>query len=255
MFSKIAEFNLKRDKNVQGKRWLLTYGNWFSDKQNIKSFINAVIPFLPKKELDILYVASASGLLGENLLMTLGKGTLTLVDISKEHLDENDNPTTEKICGDLLKMSLKRKFDLVIMRSSLDYFPSEDLQIKVLKIIKDHIKDNGIFVNQPAYISDLKERNSISEAYNTVDKIGKRFFQSSDISSIYAKAGFGTPQRIGESKAMYLTEQDHTKRYGLDMSDISVIQRIIKEAKHNTQVTSSGYSLKFEFPIFLVKNR
>lgn len=95
MLTRIAKHNLSRDKNVLGKRWLSTYGSYFSDPDNIKSFIKATKTILPKKELDILYVASASGLLGERLIANLGRGNLTIVDISQKHLNENKNPKTK----------------------------------------------------------------------------------------------------------------------------------------------------------------
>ncbi len=251
MTSDIAKYNLERDKNVLGKDWLLTYGSYFADEENIQIFIDAVRPYLPNKPLDTLYVASASGLLGERLIEALGQGSLTIVDISKEHLASNANPQTIKIEADLLKLDLNKQFDLIIMRSSLDYFPSKELQVEVLKKIKNHLKADGIFINQPAYISNINDRNILSQAYNSNDKIGKRFFQSSDINDIYQASGFSTPTKIGDGKEMIITEQDHTQRYGLNTDDIKNIQNILKEAKNNAEVTPSGYTLKFEFPIFI----
>ncbi len=254
MPSDITQHNLDRDKNVLGKEWLSTYGNWFSDEGNIGAFVDAVKPLLPDHELDILYVASASGLLGESLLKYLGKGDLTIVDISKKHLDENHNPKTKKICVDLLEMNLDKKFDVIIMRSALDYFPSTELQIKVLKIIKEHLKNDGIFINQPAYISDLKQREVVSRLYNSIDKIGKRLFQSVDMPLLYEQAGFSLPKKIGESKDMILTEQEHVERYGLDENDIKQAQIILEGSNgSNIKVTDHGYKLRFEFPIFMSK--
>jgi ubiquinone/menaquinone biosynthesis C-methylase UbiE len=254
MPSEITKHNLDRDKNVLGKDWLSTYGNWFSDEENIRAFVDAVKPILPDHELDILYVASASGLLGESLLKSLGKGNLTIVDISDKHLSENHNPKTKKICADLLEMNLGKKFDLIIMRSALDYFPSPELQVKVLKIIREHMKEGGIFVNQPAYISDLKQRDLISLLYNSIDKIGKRLFQSVDMPFLYEQAGFSLPKKIGESKDMILTEQEHIERYRLDENDIKHAQDILGKSNGcNIKVTDRGYNLRFEFPIFVSK--
>ncbi len=253
MPSKISKYNLDKDKNVLGKEWLSAYGGWFSDEENIQSFINAVKPLLPKKSLDILYVASASGLLGEKLLLDLGKGCLTIVDISQKHLDENVNPKTTKIKTDLLEMDLGKRFDLIIMRSSLDYLPSKSLQVKVLKIIRNHLNPNGLFVNQPAYISNLEDRDIISKAYNDINKIGKRLFQSTDLDSIYLDAGFEIPKKIGKGKEMTITEKDHQKRYEINQKEIKLIQEIIKNSKNSAKTTKEGYILKFEFPIFISK--
>ncbi|MFA5124794.1 MAG: class I SAM-dependent methyltransferase [Patescibacteria group bacterium] len=252
--SKIVKYNLDKDKNVLGKDWLLTYGGYFSDEQNFKLFIKAVKPYLPKRNLDILYVASASGLLGEKLINSLGRGRLTIVDASSKHLSENKNPKTTKVCVDLLKMNLHKKFDLVIMRSSLDYFPSKKLQIKVLKIIKKHLKKDGLFVNQPAYIPNLDDRDTLSLAYNSSNKIGNRFFQSLDMVDIYKRAGFTAPQLIGRGKQMLLSDKDHIDRYKLDNSDIKRMQTILSKDRKAASVTKNGYRLKFEFPIFLSKS-
>jgi hypothetical protein len=252
--SDITEYNLDKDKNVLGKEWLSTYGGYFSDKENIKLFIDAVKPFLPNKKLDVLYVASASGLLGEELLKDLGKGHLTLVDISQRHLDENKNPKTTKLCLDLLKMDLGKQFDLIMMRSSLDYFSSKAMQIKVLKVIKKHLNEDGLFINQPAYIPNITERDIISEIYIQNKKMGNRFFQSTDLREIYAEAGFNELKKIGNGKVMVLTEKDHIERYNLGHKDIGAIKNKLKNVKNVAKITNEGYSIRFEFPIFLAKN-
>lgn len=252
MTSEIGSYNLDRDKRVVGKKWLQTYGGWFSDEENIRIFIDLVKPLLPNKELDILYVASASGLLGERLIEGLGRGKLTILDISEKHLKENKNLKTEKIHADILEMDLDKKFDLIIMRSSLDYFPTRDLQIKVLEIIKNHLKEDGLFVNQPAFVSDIESRDRISDAYNCVDKIGKRLFQSKDIISIYTEAGFDIPQKIGDGKIMEIAEHDHVGRYNLDKGEIKLIQKILERDSNNIKLSKNGYRLRFEFPIYLV---
>ena len=249
--TKIAEYNLQRDRRVLGQRWLSTYGGWFANEENIQSFIDALKPLLPNKELDILYVASASGLLGERLLEELGRGTLTLVDISQEHLDENKNPDTKKVKADLQQLDLRRQFDLVIMRSALDYFPTPSLQVEVLRVIKNHLKPEGLFVNQPAYISNIHNRDIISQVYNATDKIGKRLFQSSDIESLYSQAGFSAPQKIGDGKVMRISEKDHSERYDLTPADIRELQNILSKTTANGRVTKEGYELEFEFPIFV----
>lgn len=253
MQSNIVKYNLDKDKNVQGKDWFLTYGGYFSNERNIQTFIKSVKKFLPDRELNILYLASASGLLGEKLVESLGRGKLTIVDISSKHLNENKNPKTKKIRANLLKLNLHKKFDLIIMRSSLDYFPSKELQVKVLKVIRKHLKKDGYFINQPAYISRINDRNILSQAYNSIDKIGNRFFQSSDMAEIYKQAGFETPRKIGNGKLMVLTEQDHIARYKINRADIELIRLILTKARHSASVTKNGYKLRFEFPIFLSK--
>lgn len=251
MISNISKRNLKKDRRVLGKNWYTTYGGYFSDPKNIRGFIDAIIPYLPGRPLNILYVASASGLLGEKLIERLGAGTLTLIDISKQHLDENKNPETEKIYADLLKVNLKRRFDLVLMRSSLDYFPSHDLQVMALSKIRQHLLPGGLFINQPAFLEDTHERDIASEIYTKTRKIGDRYFQSSDLSDLYQQAGFIHFEKIGEGNPLVLTEQDHKSRYGISPSTIERIRRIIPSGAKSMRVTASGYELTFRFPIFL----
>ena len=246
-------YNLKKDRNVQGKKWLRTYNNYFSDDENIRSFVQATLPYLPKKHLNILYVASASGVLGEALVKAHGNSSLTLVDISKKHLAENKNTHTKKICCDILDLSMKEQFDCIIMRSSLDYFSSRKVQVSVLKIIKKHLTKKGIFVNQPAYISNKNDRKKISKAYTDTEKIGNRLFQSSDLCEIYRDAGFLIYKHIGDAKKLVLTEKEHMKRYGIDHTDILHIQKILKGNSDSIMRTQQGYKLTFDFPIFLAQ--
>lgn len=255
MFSQIAQKNLIKDKNVLGRNWKRTYNDYFSDQENIDNFVKSIKPFLPNKELDILYVASASGLLGESLIKELGRGRLTLVDISKKHLLENKNKNTKKVLEDLLILDMNKKFDLIIMRSSLDYFPSAGLQIKILKIINRHLKTAGLFVNQPAYISSLRARDIISDIYTKIEKIGDRYFQSKDLKDLYKAAGYTEFKIIGIGKNLELTEQDHEKRYMINKNDILRIQSMIPFECSSVKITESGYWLNFEFPIFLAVKR
>lgn len=250
MLSDVAKKNLSKDRNVLGKKWASTYGGWFSDPENISHFIDAALPHLPSHPLDVLYVASASGLLGEELIRQLGEGHLTLVDVSKKHLAENKNRHTKKVCADLLTVDLGRKYDLILMRSSLDYFPSADLQIDVLRNIKEHLKPKGLFVNQPAYIGVPSERAVMSQIYQETEKIGDRYFQSNDLKVLYRQAGFRSIKKIGDGKPMVLTEKDHIERYGVTKKEIEKIQEMIPKRARSMCVTKRGYKLTFQFPIF-----
>ena len=251
--SEIAADNLAKDGKVLGKQWFQTYGGWFSDRENMQTFINSVTGsrLLPHHSLEILYLGSASGILGEELLRTLRQGHLTLVDVSQQHLDLNTNPATTKLCLDVLGMNLGKKYDVVMMRSFLDYFPSRTDQVAVLRTVGNHLKPGGLFINQPAFIPDVNTRDLISRAYCSVPSIGKRLFQSYDLCDLYAQADFNPPLKYGEGKRMRITEEDHIARYDISGSDVETIQSIVKDAKPSAEVTEHGYILEFEFPIFI----
>ena len=252
MISAIAIDNLAKDGRVLGKKWFQTYGGWFSDYENMQIFTDSVTQtnLLPNRKLEILYVGSASGALGEELIRTLGQGHLTLVDISQKHLALNTNPFTTKLCMDVLEMDLRKKFDVVMMRSFLDYFPSAAEQIQVLRIVRNHMRHDGVFINQPAFIPDTNARSIISRAYCSIPNIGRRWFQSWDIDDLYAEAEFNPTLKYGSGKRMRITEQDHIDRYAITPSDVVAIQSIVKDAKPFAEITEKGYALTFEFPIF-----
>jgi hypothetical protein len=54
MTSTISKYNLDKDKKVLGKKWFTTYSGWFSDEDNIQSFIKTVTPYLSQKSLAII---------------------------------------------------------------------------------------------------------------------------------------------------------------------------------------------------------
>ncbi len=209
----ISKENIKRDKNVLGKKWNLTYNSYFSDEDNLDIFINKSFKYikkLNKNNLNILYVGSANGLLGERLVSFLSKNniksSLTLLDISKKHLDLNKNKKTKKILGDMLTFKLNQKFDLIIMRSCLDYLPSEKLQVKALKNIRLHLCKKGLFINCVAAMPTNKLRDLANNIYSSNTKIGKRHFQSrEDVFKLYFLSKFNDLNLIASSKILVVT--------------------------------------------------
>jgi hypothetical protein len=70
---------------------------------------------------------------------------------------------------------------------------------------------------------------------------------------LYSEAGFTKPIKIGEGKIMEISEKDHIERYEINDAEIKDIQNILVGASANAQVTPTGYTLQFEFPIFISK--
>ncbi len=265
--SKISENNLKRDKKVLGKNWKKTYNSYFSDPTNINAFIKAVLPEIQKaktlknKKLNILYAGGANGLLGEKLVEALQKKgflpALYLLDISQEHLNQNKNKKTTKILADFLSYNSEIKFDIIIMRSALDYIYRERLQIKALKNLKSQLAENGLFFNCVAAMPTNKERNLADKIYASNKLIGKRHFQSKeDINKLYSKAGIKELKLIGKSKNLIITEKEHIERYNFAAKEVNKISQIITRSKLNSKritITSKSYKLDFIFPIYLAK--
>ena len=257
----LTKINLQKDKHVLGKAWLKTYGGFFGNKKHMEAFVKTVIPFIPKKEkLRILYVASAQGTLGEMLSETVrqtgSRVELTITDASQKHLKENKNKQTQKVLGDLLKLSLPEKYDVIIMRSSLDYFHTEKLQIKLLKRISKWLSPKGILINQACSLENKQDRDTADKIYSSSNKIGKRHFQcEEDIGNIYKKAGLSL-KKIGEGPTLNLSEKDHVERYKITQKEGSKIQEIICVTKAKTiKVTKTGYKMKFILLIYLSTKR
>jgi len=265
MVHKITEQNLLRDRHVLGKGWNGTYGGYFSDLTIANRFVDAAVPHFFKKgnkNIDIVYACAGNGFLGEvfcQRLQELGANpSLTLIEASKEHLAQNANSKTHKINADLLEVKLARQFDVAIMRSSLDYFPTNQLQREALRCIARHLKPGGVLFNQCAALGTARERNLVDKCYGaTISKIGKRHFQcDADISKIYYATGFGEVQKIGSAKNLVLTHEDYAKRYKIGAKDIATIRKIIRSAafKHpNVRLTQKGYMITFHYPIYAAR--
>ncbi len=257
--TKSTRENLKKDKLVLGKNWKKTYKGFFGNKKNIDQFVKITLPyFLNKQSISIFYPASANGGLGEELAKELRKKgiktKLTINDVSKKHLKENTNKKTKKICADLLKLRLKEKFDLIIMRSSLDYFPNKKLQTRILGQIRNWLKKEGVFINQIAALNTNHSRDCADCIYNSTKRMGKRHFQSmGDIKQIYKKAGFKILAVISGPK-LIITAKEHKNRYKITKKDVEKIKSIIKKFKtREIKATKKGYKIKFTFPIIIAK--
>lgn len=263
-FNKTTRESLKRDSRVVGKEWNKVYGGYFSDTRVLDSFVRAGEKHwagLPKKP-RILYLCSGNGLLGEHLAEHLReKGlepTLTIVDASPEHLEQNANPKTRKLQLDVLDMDLKEEFDVIIARSSQDYQPTPELQVKMLETVARHLKPNGIFINQAASFDTEEARDLADRIYKTTPAIGDRHFQwHGDIGSLYEKAGLMKPEKIGDAPVLALTHEDHSTRYGIIREDVTRIRGLIRAVpaskRKEIKVTGKGYKMNCLFPIYASK--
>ncbi len=256
----VSARNLRRDRNVLGKKWAKTYRGYFGQRRPMTSFIESISLMLPhKKNISIFYPGSANGLLGERLVRDLEeKGTranLTLMDISVEHLNANTNPKTRKIVGDLLNFKLGQKYDVVIQRSSLDYLPTRQKQVIALQNIRKAMAKGGIFFNQAASMPSKIERDLADAIYHSNNRIGHRHFQwEGEINDLYEEAGFREVTKIADAPVLIITNKEHQERYQITNIEIQRIRRLIarvpKNLRPNIQLTKMGYRMIFTFPIY-----
>lgn len=196
--------------------------------------------------------------MGEELVRVLKRknrnANLTLIDISKKHLDENKNKETTKIVGDVLKVDLQKKFDVVIMRSSLPYFPSVALKVKLLNRIHDWLKRGGVFIHQVSTADTEKDKKMIDYIYGPLFKMGVKGYSTRyDILSLYQMSGFARIQRIGKAPTLFVSEKEHQARYGTTQKEIRQIQAKIRKSDKVKNViwTKRGYRLTFPFSIYV----
>ena len=251
--------NIRRDRRVQGETWRRTYNKYFSDDEVMNDFWDCLSPFvqnLPQSP-KILYAGSGPGLLGEHVVKKLqGMGfnpRLTLVDASGEQLKANKNGETRKVHQDLLNLGMGEKFDLIIMRSTLDYFSDKKSQVKVLRRLRSHLSKGGFFVNQCASLPTKTERNIADEAYSHF--VARHFQWHGDVPYLYGKAGFPKVRRIGFARPLLVTQNEHYRRYQLTENQVEKIRRTLskmsEKARKNLSPTQGGYYMRFSFPIYL----
>lgn len=120
-----------------------------------------------KKNSKILEIGAGTGLSSKGILST-GYNNLTLLDISKEMLEEASKKTgieKEKlIVKDILNLDTKDKYNVVCACMSLDYFNEIETE-KILKNINSVLEDNGIFICIDSHISKL-----FSKIFNCISK-------------------------------------------------------------------------------------
>lgn len=259
----ISARNLRRDRRVLGKNWVKTYRGYFGQRRPMTSFIESISLLLPrKKSVSIFYPGSANGMLGERLARFLkDKGihvSLTLMDISAEHLKANTNPKTRKVVGDLLNFKPEKKYDVVMQRSSLDYLPTRQKQIIALQNIRNAMARDGIFFNQAASMPSKIERDLADAIYRSNNKIGHRHFQwEGEISDLYGEAGFRAVAKVADAPVLVVTDKEHRERYQITNSEVQRIRRLIElvpqHLRPNIQLTKTGYRMIFTFPIYAAK--
>jgi len=133
--------------------WAKDYDNYVtSKKQNIlctKDILKMLKKYIKKGTL--LDLGAGTGIITE-LFLKEGFGPATLVDHSKEMIKLAKKKKSLKgskfVVSDIKKLSLKKKFDLIISTFSIGttaYFDDKDSST-IYKTVKKHLKKEGIFL-------------------------------------------------------------------------------------------------------------
>jgi len=134
------------------------------------------------KKGEFLDLGAGTGLITE-MFVKEGFGPATLVDYSQGMLNKAKKIKSLKGCkfvkADIRKLNLKKKFDFILSFFSFgssSYFDRDEMN-NLLKIVKNHLKENGLFVVLGhTSVSEFKSSfNPLDMGIHTLDK-EKKFY-------------------------------------------------------------------------------
>ena len=258
MVDPINEQNLAADK--------ITYGKWskkgdqFGDEEPLKLLYDMFVSAQPEipRELDVAEFGSADGVVGEYFSNSLKKDgytpTLTIIDAIKEHLEANENPSTNKIHSNLLTLELQDEYDLGISRSVLHYFSPESQKV-VLRNILNSLKRGGYFLSQ-----NFVQNESDLELYLEFNKrIGKSFQLATEemIIQMMTSAGFENVRKVGDMPTWHYEGSNLQKRYELSEEAIREMREIIlatpEEKRSGFGLTEDSFTVPVPYKVFLAR--
>ena len=257
LVKKVNAVNVKADRLTFGK-WNDLTKDYFSNEK----IIHELYAFFEKqkinlgKEIEIVEVGSAEGLVGEYFKKKLKKDRrvhLTILDVVKEHLEKNRNKETKKVHLDLLKFNEIEKYGLVIMRSVLHYFSEEEQEI-VLKNVYHSLKKGGylllsVFIQYPSSMNLFLELNKA---------VGKNLtlLSKEEVQHNLFKAGFENVKFLGELTTWNCSSGNLKKRYNLSKEKIELMRRLIEKTplngKQGFTVSKEGFSVPIPYKLFLM---
>lgn len=131
------------------------------NKDISKFIIKQLNKFKINKNIKILELGAGTGLVSEELAKE-GYKNLVLVDISSKCLEVAKRKKILSECkfikADLLKFKSNEKFRVIYNSMSLDYFNEDELD-KILKLTKQNLLKDGIFISVDRHIYKQYEDN------------------------------------------------------------------------------------------------
>jgi SAM-dependent methyltransferase len=136
------------------KEFAKIYDELINEDINYKEICNRIIDICNEENIefnDYLDVACGTGNVTEHLTKKFKESFA--VDLSEDMLSEAfDKFNKEKInckliCQDMCELNLNREFDLITcVLDSSNYLTEDDDFIRYLTKVKEHLKDNGLFI-------------------------------------------------------------------------------------------------------------
>ena len=169
------------------------YDDLINEDINYDNMVSRIIEICNEHNIeckDYLDVACGTG----NVTVRLAKHfkDIYAVDLSEDMLREAFNKLKENrikgkiICQDMTEMQLNRKFDLITsVLDSTNYITDEDDLEKYFNSVKEHLKDNGIFifdVNSYYKLSEILGNNIYTYSEDDVFYTWENVFEDNMVS-------------------------------------------------------------------------
>lgn len=155
------------DKKLKETNYNINAGKFLCNK--LKKFTNT--------DKSVLDLGAGTGLITE-IYYDAGFKNITLIDYSKKMLKKAKKRKKLRNCkfilGDIKKMELKRKFDIIISHfafGSSSYFNEDELKY-LIRLIKKYLKPKGLFAILGHFHQDLFEKGfkKLESGIYTIDK-------------------------------------------------------------------------------------
>ena len=253
--------NVSADKNAYGK-WATLNQEYFANPVIIKelfNFFQKAYPTLPKK-LNIIDVGSAEGFVGEyfsqELLHQGFDVSLFLLDVVKEHLEQNKNPVTTKIHLSLLKFKEKEKYDVMIVSSILHYFSFEEQDL-ILKKMYEGLKKGGYLLLK-AFIPFPESWGLFLMLNHFIGKDYQLLSQTALEQSLRKEFGKEV-SFLGDATLWNCTSENLKSRYQLTDKQITTMRDLIqttdKKSKNGFYLTPTGFTAPIPYKIYLCRKK
>jgi ubiquinone/menaquinone biosynthesis C-methylase UbiE len=228
------------------------YRGYFVSKETISSFL-ACLPSFLNKEIKICDIGGGQGyLLDQVRKFYKDKGykvSCWIVDYNKEQL-KLAPPYFYKVCKNALEFYKDNFFDLIIMRSVLQFLLRKNHKIKVLNNIYKSLKLNGYFINQ-AFFLEKPDNRIIEKAYRYFNRFLKIDTLESLI-SIYTMSKFKNCKIKTFCPISVIDKYDIQKRFDLKNVIIDKIFSLFNENKnqlHSIEIEGNNFQIRASFVI------
>ena len=226
------------------------YDDLINEDINYDNMVSRIIEICNEHNIefkDYLDVACGTG----NVTVRLAKHfkDIYAVDLSEDMLREAFNKLKENrikgkiICQDMTEMQLNRKFDLITsVLDSTNYITDEDDLEKYFNSVKEHLKDNGIFifdVNSYYKLSEILGNNIYTYSEDDVFYTWENVFEDNMVSmflTFFVKKG-ELYERFEEEHFERAYKEQEIEHY-LNEANLEVINKFEGYTKNDVQANS-----------------